>query len=319
MPIDQPGARDVHVDKLLTNISVGYKNEEYIADQIFPTVMVEKQSDLIASYDKGDWLRAVMQPHAPGTVGARSGYKVDTSKTYFCKGWKLGKELPDDVVNNADQPFRMFEDVTDWLNEQARLRWELEFATNYFAASKGWQDKVAGTDFVAWDNVAGSNPITDLRRFGDLIRQKTGRKLNKWVFSQKVWNTLVDHPLIVDRIKHTSKDSITPEILAGLVGYNSTHIGSAIYAPNEEGLPAASAVAEVWGNHALGLFTPERPSLFTPAGGYIFIWRPITNTKFYFRRLKNEEKEITILEIKSFFDMKQIDGDSGVFLQNCIS
>lgn len=318
MAQDQPGARDVHVDKLLTNMSVAYKNDEYIAEKVFPIVMVEKQSDLIATYNKGDWLRSVMQPYAPGTKGARSGYTVDTSKTYFCQGWKLGKELPDDVVENADAPFNMFADATAWLREQAQLRWELQFTSTFFKTGV-WTggDKDGGTDFVKWSNYAGSNPITDLRTYSDLVRQKTGRKLNKWTFAKKVWDVIVDHPLIVDRLKYTSKDSITPEMLARLVGYEETLIGSAIYVSSLESA-ATDTVAEVWGNHALGLFVPPRASLMTPAAGYTFVWRPITNTPFYFRRFRVDEEEKAVLEIKSFFDMQSVDLDSGVFLETCI-
>jgi len=317
MAIDQPGARDVHIDKLLTTISIAYSNEDYIADKIFPTVMVEKQSDLIATYDKADWLRSVMQPYVPGTKGARSGYRVST-KTYFCKGWKLGKEIPDDVKANADQPFEQNRDATEWLKEQAQLRWELEFATNFFAASKGWQDKVAGTDFTQWSNFAGSNPISDIRNLGDLIRSKTGRKLNTMLYSQLTWNVLVDHPLIVDRLKYTSKESLTPEMLARLCGYDNTYIGSAINVTSVEG-NATTTVAEVYGKHALGLHVPTRPGLMTPTAGYIYIWRPITNTKFFIRRLRNDEEEKDIVEIKSFFDIRQHDGDMGVFFQNAVA
>ena len=322
MAIAQPGARDVHIDKLLTNISVGYKNEAYIADQIYPIVMSDKQSDLIATYDKGDWLRAVAQPHQPGTAGARSGYRVDTSKTYFCAGWKLGKLLPDDVVANADAPFEMFRDASAWLNEQIRLRWELEFATNHFGDTAGtpganWQLQTGATDFTQWGNFAGSNPITDLRLFGDQVRQKTGAALNTWIFSKKVWDVLMDHPLIVDRLKYTSKESLTPEMLARLVGYGKTLIGSAINVTSVEG--AADVVGEVYGNHALGMAIPQSPGLFTPAAGYTFIWRPITNTPFFFRRLRNEELETHILEVKSFFDLRQIDGDFGILLKDAIA
>jgi len=319
MPIDQPGARDVHVDTLLTNISIAYTNEEYIADKIFPIVYVQKQSDLIASYDKHDFLSAVMQPYIPGTEGARSGYKVDTSRSYFCKGWKLGKLITDDQVANQDAPFNAFADAAAYLREQAQLRWELEFANNFFAASKGWQDKTGGTDFVQWSNYAGSNPISDLRLMGDLIRQKTARKHNTTVFSKQVWDTLVDHPLIVDRLKYTTKDSITPDMLARLVGYERTLIGSAIYAPNIEDTANANAVSEIWGKHVLLAHVAPRPSLQMPTAGYTFVWKPITNTPYYFRRLRNEERETDILEIKSYFDIKQIDGDEGVFLANAIA
>ncbi len=316
MAIQQPGTGDVHIDKLLTNMSVAYTNDDYIADKIFPTVMVDKQSDLIATYDKGDWLRDVMQPYIPGTKGARSGWKVSTDN-YFCNSWKLGKEIPFDVIANQDKPFDMFNDATMWLRQQAQLRWELEFATGFFDAGNGWQDQVAGTDFIAWDNIASSNPITDLRLLGDLVRQSTGRKTNTWVYSKKVWDVLVDHPLIVDRLKHTSKESLTPEMLARLVGYDTTLIGDAIFASSAEG--DTDVVAEIWGNHALGLHVPKKASLLAPAAGYTFIWKPITKTPFFIRRLKIDETEVHVVEIKSNFDMKQIDGDAGVLLEDVIS
>ena len=31
---------DVHIDVALSNISIGYQNEEYIADQIFPQILL---------------------------------------------------------------------------------------------------------------------------------------------------------------------------------------------------------------------------------------------------------------------------------------
>ena len=36
----RPDSGDVHIDTLLTNMSVGYLNAEYIADRLFPIVMV---------------------------------------------------------------------------------------------------------------------------------------------------------------------------------------------------------------------------------------------------------------------------------------
>lgn len=41
----RPTARDVHIDGPLTGVSIAYRNEEYIADQVFPVVPVTKISD----------------------------------------------------------------------------------------------------------------------------------------------------------------------------------------------------------------------------------------------------------------------------------
>ena len=40
-----PGVHDVHIDGPLGNISIAYKNTQYLADQVFPVVPVAKQSD----------------------------------------------------------------------------------------------------------------------------------------------------------------------------------------------------------------------------------------------------------------------------------
>jgi len=317
----QPGVGDVHIDGLMTQISIAFTNEEYIAEQVFPIVMVDKQSDIIPQYPKAEFLRDVMQPWVPGTPGARSGYSVDTSLKYFCNGWKLGKLLPDDIVKNADLPFNMFKDAARWLEEQALLRWELEFASNFLGATgpgAAWTQKAAGTDFTAWDNYGGSDPINDLRVFADTSRTLTGKISNKAVMGKLTWDKLVDHPLIVDRLKYTSKESITKEMLAKLVGLETILIGSAINITSIEG-ETPDVVAEVFPKNVLLAAVPSSPGLLTPAAGYTFVWKPITGTPRFNRRLELPEIESTVLEVKSYFEIKQIDGDFGTLLTGVIA
>jgi len=43
--VPRPTPRDAHLDSALTSVSIAYRNPTYIADQVFPTVGVNKQSD----------------------------------------------------------------------------------------------------------------------------------------------------------------------------------------------------------------------------------------------------------------------------------
>ena len=52
-----PLASDLHVDQMLTNMSIGYSNLSYISDMIFPILMVNKQSDIVPKYDQSHWFR----------------------------------------------------------------------------------------------------------------------------------------------------------------------------------------------------------------------------------------------------------------------
>lgn len=40
-----PTKSSVHIDSAMSNISIAYRNENYIAEQIFPNVPVQHQSD----------------------------------------------------------------------------------------------------------------------------------------------------------------------------------------------------------------------------------------------------------------------------------
>lgn len=42
----------LRVDKLLSNISVKYRNENFIAEDVFPRVPVKKESDVYRTYDR---------------------------------------------------------------------------------------------------------------------------------------------------------------------------------------------------------------------------------------------------------------------------
>ena len=55
----QPSSTDVHVDAPLTNLSVGFKNDmnSFVADKVFPTVPVAKQTDKFFTFTQADFFR----------------------------------------------------------------------------------------------------------------------------------------------------------------------------------------------------------------------------------------------------------------------
>mgnify|MGYP001583108182 FL=1 len=73
-----PTARQSHIDTALTNISIGYRNAQYIAEQIFPAVPVGKQSDKFFTFTKADFFRDEAGVRAPGTRAARVAYNIST-------------------------------------------------------------------------------------------------------------------------------------------------------------------------------------------------------------------------------------------------
>ena len=64
----QPTAGDVHVNRLLGNVSTAYiqKQSAFIAAEAFPVVPVDNKSDRYPAYSKEDWMRDEAQERAPG-------------------------------------------------------------------------------------------------------------------------------------------------------------------------------------------------------------------------------------------------------------
>ena len=100
MPL--PTSRDVHIDQMLTNASIAYKNTSYIADEAFPLLPVTKQSNIIPSYDQSYWFRDEVRMASPGAAVAIAEYAVNTTDTYFCHRHRLGRIVFDEVRDNAE-------------------------------------------------------------------------------------------------------------------------------------------------------------------------------------------------------------------------
>ena len=62
-----PDIGDVHVNTLLTQVSIGYQPSGFFAAKLFPLVAVEKQTDIYPVYDKSHWARDQGAPGAAPT------------------------------------------------------------------------------------------------------------------------------------------------------------------------------------------------------------------------------------------------------------
>lgn len=316
----QPTASDLHVDQLLTNISLAYKNEAYIADQIFPIVPVEKQSDRVPKYDQSFWFRDQAQLRAPGTKSQGGGFKVDTSDTYFSDRFSFRFEISDDVRGNTDMPFNLDRDGTEFVTDKLQMRREVAFAGAFFTTGVWAADRVGGTDFTQWSDYASSSPLVDITTFQDNVEGRIAREPNTLVMGKQVYSQLKWHPDLIDMIKYTQRGQLTPELIASLLEVDRLLIGRSIYTTSLEGTAEASVTySRIWGKNALLLFVPPAPSLLTPAAGYTFVWRRVAGAIQYIKRMRDEEREIDIIEGNSYFDQKVTASRAGEFLSAAVA
>lgn len=317
MPQPTPG--DVHVDQWLTNISIAYYEQTFIADQLFPIVPVQKQSDMFLTYDRSHWYRDDAHLRAPGTL-SRGGGLTYSDDNYFCHRFSYRSELDDDTRGNADNVFNLERDRVNFVTSKLQLRREVALATDIMKTGVWDVDEVAGTDFDAWDDYLNSTPLQDMTAWMDAVEVAIGREPNTLVLGKPVWNVLKWHPQLIDTVKYVQRGTLTQQLIQELFEVQKILIGRALRTTDPEGTPEATVTySRIWGNDGLLLYVPDAPSLVTPASGYTFVWQRVPDALQYIKRMRNEEREVDIFEGNSYFDHKVTSDLAGRFLSNMVA
>jgi len=321
----QPGAGDVHVNTLLTNLSLGYKNPAYIAEQIFPSLTVNKQSDIIPKYDQSPWFRDEVKELGPTEAAPVSGYTVDTSDTYFCRHNGLGHMIPDDQRDNQDSPFDADRDATEWLLDKMLIRKERAFASAYWATTKWTTDLTGGSSFTKWNSYASSVPIEDIRGAIRTVRRLIGGvNPNYLALGDLTWDRIQDHPDMMDRIKYGASAGspalVTTNLLAQLLGLTNVLVGYAMYTASPEGTAEGSVTyTSIFDDDALLYYRPATPSLFKPSAGYTFIWKTAMGGARYVRKRREPLGErADLIEVFESFHIKQTAARAGLFFSDAV-
>jgi hypothetical protein len=315
----QPTPSDVHVDAVLTNISVAYIQQQshFIAGKVFPIVPVEKQTDKYFIYTKADWFRDEAKRRAPSTESAGSGYGLSTA-TYSCDVYAMHKDVPDQVRQNSDAPINPDRDATQFVTQRLMLRLEKQWAADYFTTSV-WDTDATPTNL--WDNYATSDPITDIENAKRAILVTTGFMPNTLVLGYDVMKALKHHPDLIDRFKYTSAvGSITEDMLAKVFGVDRILVAMAINNTAVEGETASFSF--VHGKHALLCYVAPTPSLLAPSAGYMFSWRGISRglgQDIGVKRFRMEQLEADRVEGQIAFDDKVVATDLGYFFNGAVS
>jgi len=314
----QPTTNDVHVDAILTNISVAYIQDQkaYIANQVFPTIPVEKQSDKYFLYSKNDWFRDEAQKRAPASESVGSGYSLSTS-TYSADVYAFHKDVDDQVRANADSPLNVDRDATEFVTQRMLMRQEVQWTADFFTTSIWATDKTVDN---LWSDYTASDPIGDVETGKAAILNSTGYLPNTMVLGYDVFRQLRHHPDIVDRVKYTSAENVTEDILARFFGVDRILVARAIRNTGREG--ATASFSNIAGKNCGLFYTAPTPGLLTPSAGYQFAWRGVSDgmgANVGITRFRMPELRADRIEAQMAWDNKVIATDLGYFFPSCVA
>jgi hypothetical protein len=318
----QPSQGSVHVDRVLTNMSVSVLSEEgFIGDQVFPVIPVAKQSDLYRIYERGAFQRDAMKKRAAGTESSTIGYSMSTTP-YFCDVWSLAVDIDEQTEENADEDVNLDLEATTLLSQAARINRDRQWATNYFTGSVwGATEALAGTD--QWSDYTNSDPLAKVEEKRLNMMELTGFKPNTIVMGPRVWGILKNHPDLVDRLNRGQTGGpakVLLQNLAELFEVERIIVPTAIYNAAVEG--AANDFDFLFGKSLLMLYVAPSPGRYTASAGYTFTWRGFSGSSTAGTRVKRFEMPATSsrrVEIESSYNQKVIAPELGTFLSTVVA
>ncbi len=315
-----PTVNSVHLDAVLTNMSVAYMQDanNFIADKVFPVVPVSKQSDVYYTYSKADFLRDEFKKVADGAASPEAGYNLGTG-TYYCDVWKLSHVIGDQRRANSDNPLDPDRDAVNFLTQQALIKRERQFVSDVFTTGVWGTDVTGGTGFTVWSDQSGSDPEVDIDTARETILKNTGLEPNTLVLGYQVYKALTRHPLVKEQYKYTSSDSITPQMLAKTFDLGNIYISRAVYNSAAEGATASYGFAA--GKNALLCYVAPSVGLMTPTAGLTMSWTGMggANVGVYRYDLRGMGRPADKIELAMAYDNKVISTDLGYFFSGAVA
>ena len=332
MPLLTPS--QVHIDTPLSNLTLAYaqSQENFIADKVFPTVGVQRQSDKYYIYDRANMNRTGdVQKLAPRTEVNRIGMTISNS-SYFADVYGLGMDFDEQTIANEDEVLNIRAAGAETLAMRLMIHREETFASTFFATGV-WTTEVAGaasggTPPVFWNDYTNSTPIANVtlaRRTMQLA--SGGYKPNTMVVGKEVRDTLINHPDILARLNGGSTVSntalITDAKLAEIFEVQNFYVMESVNNTAAEGL--AEATAFIGGKHALLCHTPSAAGLMTPAAGMTFAWNNIPGAnnlgitvESYSDDALKRQQVAEHIQVKMAYDMKVVGPDLGYFFKDVV-
>lgn len=255
-------------DQRLTNVSTAWMNQDkdFISDLIFPEVVVKKPTFEVGKYLKD----SLIIPTSSVRTGEAKAKRVSLNRGVDVFG-PLNEHALSDFVTRADyqltdDPFEPEADAVENLHQKMALIDESALATQLSDASVITQNTtLSGTS--QW-NDENSNPFQVLKTAAQTASFK---KYNTLFMGSEVYDNLILHPELLDRIKWSATGVITEEAMLALFrpfGIERIVVGRAQSNTGKEGV--SDAFSSVWGKNAwLGYVTP-RPGRKELNGGYKF-------------------------------------------------
>ncbi|HFC8550130.1 TPA: hypothetical protein ACFRHD_000019 [Neisseria lactamica] len=255
------------LDPVLTNLALGYKQADFIAEKIFPVVFTEKEGVRVPVFGKGSFV----EYQTERAVGAASNVIASDTPDYLSV--VLEEHDLSAGVDYREQAESMYDErakATRRAVKGVMLRQEIEAATllqSKSAYQSGFTKDLSATH--AWSD-KNSDPLLGIENARETVRAGCGVRPSVLVVGAGVLSALKRHEKLIGALGANERKSLlTVEQLQNLLELDDIIVGEAVSTP-----AANKATKDIWGKFASLIVRPNAASDGNdegePSFGYTF-------------------------------------------------
>lgn len=235
------------INPILTTHAQGYVRPGNVGRYLFPVANVAAYGGQVLEFGKESF-RRYNTKRAPGSATKRITFGY-AGKPYAIVPEALEAVVPNENLNDAAQVpgIDLASDAVDLVLDTLELAHEYACADlSRSAANYDADHKVAlvGTD--RWTDPAASNPSEDIKNAIEAVRKAVGVRPNTVILSASAFAAVTLNQKILDRLKYTSADAVTTQMLARLWNVQTVMVGDAVGASG-----ADDSLSDVWGDDVI--------------------------------------------------------------------
>jgi hypothetical protein len=255
-----PTPNQLHVDPVLTKISVAYSPQIYLASRIMPDVTVEKKSGIYWKYNR-DMFRPSDDVRAPGAEANTVEFGLTKANYGPVVEHSLQDKVEDEIVEEYPSEFDAYQDATINIKEMLLINKERALA-EYMSNTSNITQNETLSGSSQFSDYSNSNPFTKIDAAKNTIRSSIMRIPNTMIVGYAVHQALIHHPDLLERVKYSERGVLTEDLIKMLFGIQNYWVADQQYVTSDEG--QTETIADIWGNHMwIGYIepTPRRKSI----------------------------------------------------------
>jgi hypothetical protein len=294
MNLTNRGARII--DPILSTFTQGYRNMQYIGENLFPRVPVSVSGGQILEFGR-EAFQLVNMRRAPGGATKRIQFGY-LGKPYALLQDSLEVPVPREHQRDASivAGIDMGQRASRMGMNKILLQLEVDqaaLALNPAGYPVG--NKIALAGAAKW-SVNTGNPLTDIDTGREAIRAAVGIYPNTLILSALAFNACKNNTNVIARFQYNGSvnvdaSTITAKMLAGLFNVDKVVVGAAI-STND-----ALVNSDIWGNNAVLAYVPAGETFMEePSYGYTYTLEgnPLVEQPYWDPNAKSEVYGVTM-------------------------